>query len=413
MKEFIEKKIDLREAHAGQKTFSVLVAGDFCPREDNGPYVAENAERITADIQPVFASADYRVLQWETTLTTGGEPIVKSGPNLRCVPEAVAFGKALDIDLALCANNHFGDYGDAVVIETLQHLHDAGMATVGAGSSLEEAKRPYQTSIQGVPVTFHNYCEHEFGLALAEHPGTAPLDPIGNGRAVAAATTPLRFVMLHGGHEQYAFPTHRMVQLFTHLADCGASAVWNCHTHCPGGWFIHRGSPITCSPGNFWFPSRENALSVWSVGHLVKYHCDEQGVFAFSLIPYTFNLQGVHPMDEARSQRYFAYLDRINQVIADDALLQRYFEAWCTQSGIAYLSPIQKFQPDPDWPPSVKQPERFARWRSVRNLFTCEAHHDLLKNTLWLIEQNRLEEAREILPEVLAFQQVGDLLEKT
>ena len=38
------KKVQLRAPEGAE--YSILFAGDFCPREENGPYVAENAEKI-------------------------------------------------------------------------------------------------------------------------------------------------------------------------------------------------------------------------------------------------------------------------------------------------------------------------------------------------------------------------------
>ena len=83
------KKVQLRAPEGAE--YSILFAGDFCPREENGPYVAENAEKIVAGIKSIFDDADLRILQWETTLTTGGTPIIKDGPNLRAVPECLNF----------------------------------------------------------------------------------------------------------------------------------------------------------------------------------------------------------------------------------------------------------------------------------------------------------------------------------
>ena len=76
-------------------TFSMAVAGDFCPREENCADLTARAFEITAPVKPFFDSADMKVLQWECTVTKQDTPIDKSGPNHRCYPECTVFAEAL------------------------------------------------------------------------------------------------------------------------------------------------------------------------------------------------------------------------------------------------------------------------------------------------------------------------------
>ena len=94
-----------------ENNFSMVVAGDFCPREENCGYLIERIDEITAAVKPFFQTADLKLLQWECTVTRQDTPIDKSGPNHRCYPECAAFAPALGIDTVLLANNHTGDYG--------------------------------------------------------------------------------------------------------------------------------------------------------------------------------------------------------------------------------------------------------------------------------------------------------------
>ena len=93
----------------GNKQFSTVIAGDFCPREQNCADLVERVNEITAQVKPFFDSADLKFLQWECTVTNQDTPIDKSGPNHRCYPECTVFATALGIDTVLLANNHTGD----------------------------------------------------------------------------------------------------------------------------------------------------------------------------------------------------------------------------------------------------------------------------------------------------------------
>ena len=57
-----------------------------------------------------------------------------------------------------------------------------------------------------------------------------------------------------------------------------------------------------------------------------------------------------------------------------------------------------------NWPPDWTRQEIVKSWLPCRNLFTCEAHSDMLKQTLRLVEERRIGEAGKLLPEILALQ---------
>ena len=107
---------------AGKKTFSVVIGGDVCPREENSDYVADHAAEIVLGVKPAFKADALKILQWECAVTEGGEPIVKSGPNLRCPEKVLNVMSELDIDVALLANNHIGDYSPSEVFTTIDNI---------------------------------------------------------------------------------------------------------------------------------------------------------------------------------------------------------------------------------------------------------------------------------------------------
>lgn len=390
------------------REFTVIVAGDFCPRECNWPRVAEHASEIVGEIKPEFDACDLRILQWECAVTDRGEPITKSGPNLRCGEPTLNFATALGIDVALLANNHTGDYGPAGVTDTIAAIRKRGIATVGAGADPEEAAKPLFLEHSGVRIAILNFCENEFGGVRPGRPGTNPLDPLRN-LAQIRETRPKADVLLvtvHGGHEYNPYPSPRMVETYRAFAEAGADAVWNCHTHCPEGSEIRNGVPIIYSPGNFYFPPGDNALPSWKTGYLSKFYCDEAGVYALETIPYGFDCDRIRPLKGETKVAAEAYLAELARPLSDPARLQSLFESWCTKGGAHYIAQVNSAT-EAVWPPDWSDPETIRRWIHVRNLFNCESHTDLLRHYTRLIEERRFAEARKGVPEIEALQTPG------
>lgn len=388
---------------AKEKNFSMVVAGDFCPREENCGDLVERIDEITCQVKPFFHSADMKVLQWECTVTRQDTPIDKSGPNHRCYPECTVFASALEIDTVLLANNHTGDYGDPGVKDTFDAFRKLNIRTVGAGMNEAEAAEPLRVEYNGITCSVINAAEYEFGIAYGDKPGAYGMDPIKLAAQIKAekAECDLVAVMLHGGHEQYSWPTPRLRSLCRFMADCGADAVFNCHSHCPIGYEVYNGVPIIYSPGNFYFPNRPTSLPQWYIGYIPKFFFDADGVYALEILPYYNYKQALTLMDEKDTEAFFDYLDDLSAPIADEAQLQKLFNAWCARGGVkGYLGQLfNRVLPE-----SLHVREGVKRNLGLRNLFSCQSHHDLLRNTLLLMERYQLKDAEELIPVINAAQ---------
>ena len=393
--------IKLRES--GSKNFSMVVAGDFCPREENCGDLVERVGEITEQIKPFFQSADMKVLQWECTVTRQDTPIDKSGPNHRCYPECTVFAAALGIDTVLLANNHTGDYGDPGVKDTLEAFEKLNIRTVGAGMSEAEAAKPLRVEYNGLSCSIINAAEYEFGIAYGNKAGSYAIDPIKLAGQIKAekAACDLVLVALHGGHELYSWPTPRLRSLCRFMADCGADAVFNCHSHCPAGYEVYNDVPIIYSPGNFYFPNRPTSLPHWYIGYLPKFFFDADGVYALEILPYYNYKQALTLMNEADTEAFFNYLDQLSAPIADEEKLQKLFNSWCAKGGVkGYFGSLF----NRELPESFFVREGVKPNLGLRNLLTCQSHHDLLRNCLLMMERYQLEHALDMVPEILAAQ---------
>ncbi len=379
----------------GEKTFSVIIGGDFCPREENSRFVAEHASKIVRDIKPLFRKDAVKILQWECAVTEGGTPIVKRGPNLRCGEPVLAVLDELGINVALLANNHTGDFGPSEIFTTEKAIRSRGIMTVGTGRDPEDAAKPLMFKKNGIRIAILNICENEFGDARKGKAGTNAMDVLVNLEQIREARkhADVVLVLLHGGHEYNPYPSPRMVKVFRAFAEAGASAVWNCHTHCPEGFEVRNGVPIIYSPGNFYFPGKPNTLKTWRTGYVTEFLCDGKGVYGYELHPYGFTKEKIFPLTGETLVSAENYLLGLCRPLDDPAELQSLFDSWCTQAGVGYLRTIVATDENP-WPPTDwKDADVHKRWIAVRNIFTCESHDYMLNNTCRLIEEFRMEEA--------------------
>ena len=97
----------------------------------------------------------------------------------------------------------------------------------------------------------------------------------------------------------------------------------------------------------------------------------------------------IHLLSPEENARFAAYLDEISQPIADPVLLQKYYEGWVANSG--YANYLVNYSVKPE---DFAEPAPNRKLMPLRNLLTCEAHNDLLKTFMRLVEEGRVEEAK-------------------
>lgn len=115
-----------------------------------------------------------------------GEPAAKRYP-FRSPPnqaEALALGS---VNLVSLANNHAQDYGPEALLQGIDLLHAAGVATVGGGANEWAAYAPHVADINGLRVAFLGYVhvpieastnfDTQSWTATADAPGLAWADP--------------------------------------------------------------------------------------------------------------------------------------------------------------------------------------------------------------------------------------------
>lgn len=250
--------------------------GDFCPvgrlEQDQ---ILEDPSWI-GDILPILREADINIVNLECPLTTGSNPIKKSGPNLKAHPKTVKLLKDMNVDIVCLANNHIMDYGTEGLRDTIDVLEQNGIKYVGAGMTIEEARLPLYVEKKGIKLAFINVCEKEFSIAGPSSAGAAPVDLISTYYNIQEAKKNADHVILliHGGVEHYPHPTPRQIELYRFFASLGLSAVIGHHSHCVQDWELYRGTPIMYSLGNFVFDDVD-IPNGWNRGLMLSHSIDE------------------------------------------------------------------------------------------------------------------------------------------
>ena len=94
---------------------------------------------VAPEVVEIAREADLLVLNLECCIAEQGTPRPKVF-TFRAPPAAVDLLVHLGVDCVTLANNHALDYGPDALAETLERLSAAGIAAVGAGASVEEAR---------------------------------------------------------------------------------------------------------------------------------------------------------------------------------------------------------------------------------------------------------------------------------
>ncbi len=385
------------------KTFGILFAGDLCPRFRTEELVLKGRVReIIEGAGEELNDCDLSVFNLETPVIASGHPIPKSGPNIKVAPECVELLKACKWDIACCANNHIGDFGDDAVIETLFRLDNSGILYCGAGDCLESAYQPLFVEKNGLRIAFLAFAENEFGSAAEGKPGAAPLDPLRNMTQIrdASKRADITIVMVHGGNEFNPVPSPRVVETYHAFADAGASAVVGGHTHCPQGVELWNGVPIIYSLSNFIFDCKEIYEGYnWWYGFMVRLNFSDSRAVSLQVIPHHCMPHGekVTLLEGTERAGFFKYLSYISEIIKIPDEVRKYYNAWCARSvDGGYFSRLGK----PFYPIDWQDEDSVKDFMAVRNLHTCEAHNELITNTLRIVEERALEKASEYIPKL-------------
>ncbi len=150
-----------------------------------GRKVAETLHRqppeslFSDDLVAAVQEADLFVLNLECCISERGErwPDPLKPFFFRAPPAAVDALRYLGVDCVTLANNHALDYGRVALLDTLDLLSEAGVAVVGAGRDVKQARRPVILEHKGFRLRIVGLTDHPRDYrADVDTPGVAYTD---------------------------------------------------------------------------------------------------------------------------------------------------------------------------------------------------------------------------------------------
>lgn len=329
----------------------ILIAGDYCPHNRVYSLIEdEKYDVIFDEVKQYTQEANFSIINLEAPVVSSNsiKPIKKCGPNLKCSIKAIKALKFAGFDMVTLANNHFYDYGEKGVKETLEICIQEDLSVVGGGNNITEAARIFYKKIEGVIFAFINCCEHEFSIATNKTGGSNPLDSIRQYYAIQEAKKNADKVILivHGGHEFYQLPSPRMKKLYHFFIDIGADVVINHHQHCYSGYEIYNEKLIFYGLGNFCFDWDRRRNSIWNVGYMVSLNFNDKNLF-FELVPYRQGDKklGVSMIkDDVDKRSFVESVNALNLIIADNLKLEAEHQSFMEKTKSSYLITFEPYR---------------------------------------------------------------------
>ena len=203
-------------------------------------------------LAPIFHAADLTMVNCEGALSDHGRQV-----GLNRTPERFALSmRSAGIDLVNLANNHTFDAEERGFLDTLRTLSLAGIAHVGGGMDLADARKPVIVERNGIKLGFLGYTQFnnigESAFAAAGRPGIVPMDPFLMKEDIRKLRSQVDYVLvaIHWATSRSAevSPANRA---FAHeLIDAGADVVLGHHPPHPKGIEVYHGKVILYAPSN-------------------------------------------------------------------------------------------------------------------------------------------------------------------
>jgi hypothetical protein len=205
------------------------------------------AEQVRADphhvldaIAPVLSDADLAMVNVETAITDGGEPVAGKNYHFRSPAQTFAALKSAGVDVVNMANNHSLDYGPSGREDTFAAIDAAKLAVTGLGHDANQAYRPYRTTIKGQRIAIVSASDWlepalvDSWSATDTQPGIA--FSIDRARLLAELQkerpeVDTLVVFLHWGTEETWCASGEQQDLATALLGAGADIIVGSHAH--------------------------------------------------------------------------------------------------------------------------------------------------------------------------------------
>jgi poly-gamma-glutamate synthesis protein (capsule biosynthesis protein) len=217
-------------------------------------------------VRKELVSSDINIANLESPIAAGGQEFIGKKFRFRAHLQVAQALRTAGFNLVTLANNHSMDFGGKALTETLQNLSDNGIAWIGAGENLNEARKMALYTIKGKKIAFLGYSltqPIEF-FAGTNRPGTAPgyeklvTDDITSAKKQADYV----IVSFHWGKEAIGTVQTYQRNAAHKAIDAGADVIIGHHPHVLQGIERYKKGIIFYSLGNFTFASKSKTADV-------------------------------------------------------------------------------------------------------------------------------------------------------
>ena len=148
----------------------LLAVGDVAPDR-------EDPSSIFARVRDFLRTGDVVFCQLEANLSERGTPLPQARLPCRAHPGVAKALKEAGFTVVSFASNHCMDWGREAFFDTIAVLKEQGLAVIGVGANIEEARKPAIIQRKGTRLAFLAYNSIlPYGYwAEVDRPGCAPL----------------------------------------------------------------------------------------------------------------------------------------------------------------------------------------------------------------------------------------------
>lgn len=253
---------------------------------------------LFAGVSDLFHHDDLTVGNLECCASRRGTAAEKTY-TFRMDPSLLAAVHCCGVDVLSLANNHALDYGCDALCDSLDALRTAGIQSVGAGRTEDDAFFPRYFKLKTLTVAViaaTRVIPYPAWLAGNKHPGLAgAYDAIRLCAEIrqARAKADLVVVFLHWGTERETSANTIQRSLAHRVIEAGADLVVGSHPHVLQGFEYYRGKLIAYSLGNFIFTNQRQDTAMLQVT------CGVQQILSARIIPCTIQHYRPLPVSDA------------------------------------------------------------------------------------------------------------------
>ena len=241
-------------------TLSLLFTGDvLLDRGVRRQIACHSVKWLFDSVSEDFKRADATIINLECPITDVASPVSKQF-IFRADASCAGVLAQVGVTHAALANNHSVDQGSHGLDDTQRLLSEAGIRTLGYGTSQEQRLAPTVIEKGGVKVAVFNDITVPIenwlpSATLRPNVCNVPVDTLAHAIGRYHCENPDVHIVafLHWGVEYMPLPTFQQRREAAKLVSAGAVAIVGAHPHVTQPMYLQQGVPVYYSLGNFVF----------------------------------------------------------------------------------------------------------------------------------------------------------------